>query len=33
MECYETPEIVYEGVWEVQAGSPTGLFEPDLFEG
>lgn len=27
-EPYETPEIVYEGDLEVQAGSPLGVTDP-----
>ena len=30
MNHYETPEIVYEGKLEVQAGSPLGIPDGDL---
>ena len=30
MEHYETPEIVYEGKLEVQAGSPLGIPDDNL---
>lgn len=29
---YETPDVIYEGELEVQAGSPLGLPEWDLLE-
>jgi hypothetical protein len=29
---YEVPDIVYEGELEVQAGSPVGVPEWDLFD-
>jgi hypothetical protein len=29
---YETPDVIYEGELEVQAGSPVGLPEESLLE-
>jgi hypothetical protein len=28
-KTYQTPEIIYEGELEVQAGSPVGIPDPD----
>lgn len=30
-ETYEAPQVVFEGELEVQAGSPVGDFNDDLF--